>query len=154
MRERSPDTLTGRNKGRERLVKCVMVSGLVAAALQISGCDSNNETCRPSALTASPNKVEAGGNVQLTSGPATCDLGLPANPSYKLHLIGRHADRVLALGSYSVASDGTFRADVPIPSGAAPGVSEIVATAPGQKFCTGQADCSAYAVTIFVKGQS
>jgi hypothetical protein len=101
---------------------------LVAGCLlPISACGSSSgPRCFPSPLAVTPTTVQAGGVVVLSSGAFACHASYPRGKTYTVTLARFVAGGPASLGRVPVNRDGSFRAMLVIPTGAAAGEAYLL----------------------------
>lgn len=113
------------------------VGALAAAGVLAAGCASPHVVrgggdvpaharCLPSPLRLSPVRVAAGAVAELSAGPFSCPASYPPEKRYQVLLSSEGRNAPVALGSYPVARDGSFVAELHVPRAVAAGLASVI----------------------------
>jgi len=104
----------------------------------------------PAELTASPDVVDRGGVVTLSSPKSPCDVDYEAGKTYAVSIMTKDA-RSTAV-EVPVAKDGSFNEQIAVPSDFPTGTAHIIVTGSSFDHCDdGGGSCAGYAAEITVR---
>ena len=122
----------------------VFVSGLASSA-----CGSRSENCSPAPLTVTPEVARAGSSVVISAVAAGCALGYGHNKVYVVTWDSPGL-AVVPITTIPVAADGSFRAEVQIPSHALAGPGGFGVSGSPRDHCSDGESCPGYGASVTV----
>ena len=117
-------------------------------ALCFAGCTTLSR-CLPAALSVSQTTASAGSSVTLSSGAANCSLDYTSGHTYSIILTNKGVAGKPVTAT--VARDGAFSTEIPIPADFSHGTAYLIVTGSPYDDCENGQSCAGYSTTIIVE---
>lgn len=131
---------------RSSTVSALAAMGLLALCL--TGCTTPSG-CLPATLSVAPTTASAGGSVTLSSPAAKCSLDYTSGHTYSIILTNKGVAGKPVTAT--VARDGAFSTEIPIPADFPHGTAYLIVTGSPHDNCENGQSCAGYSTTIIVK---
>jgi hypothetical protein len=105
----------------------ILVAAAVVGSVTVSAATRDTD-CFPGRLRAAPGVAAPGDTVRITASAFPCDRRYHRGALYGLRFRSGSSAEVTDLGSFPVATDGSFEAEVTVPEVATPGTGAFIVT--------------------------